>query len=144
MPALNLTPPSYVYEGTLPDYFVDVGIRSVGRAATYDVTAWVWFDKEVLEPVEHFAAAGVEVTGEADGKFKVELSVQNEGGRLFPSHNDSYTFRIPVRLHKVADTSFDFEFTSPQGDPAHGTFNLRLSSGGSKETTAERDRLHSG
>lgn len=138
MPELILTPPKRVYEGPLPDHFVDVGIRNVGRAAAYDVTGWAWFDKEVVEPVEHFAASGVEVAGEANGKVKVELSVRNEGGRLFPSHNDPYTFRIPVRLHFVVDTSFEFEFTSPQGDPAHGTFNLRLASGGSQGADGDR------
>ncbi|MDP9474183.1 MAG: DUF4670 domain-containing protein [Actinomycetota bacterium] len=132
MPKLDLTPPRYVYEGPLPDHFVDVGIRNVGRAAAYDVTGWLWFDKEIVEPVEHFAARGVEVTEESNGKVKVELSVRNEGGRLFPSHNDPCNFRIPVRLHRVADTSFEFEFTSPQGDPAHGTFNLLLASGGNQ------------
>ncbi len=138
MPELTLTPPRHVYEGPLPDHFVEVGIRNVGRAAAYDVTGWVWFDKEVMEPVEHFATSGVEVTGEANGKVKVELSVRNVGGRLFPSHNDPYTFLIPVRLHQVVDTSFEFEFTSPLGDPAHGTFNLRLASGGSRGGDGDR------
>jgi hypothetical protein len=133
MPTLNLTPPRHVYEGPFPDHFVDVGIRNVGRAAAYDVTGWVWFDKSVIEPIDFFASSGVEVTGEANGKVKVELSVRNEGGRLFPSHNDTYAFRIPMRLHRVADTSFDFEFTSPHGDPAHGTFNLLLASGRNQE-----------
>lgn len=129
MPTPNLTPPKYVYEGPVPDHFVDVGIRNVGQAAAYDVTGWLWFDKAVFEPVDNFASSDVKVVGEADGKVKVELSVGNEGGRLFPSYNDPYTFRIPVRLRKVVDTSFEFEFTSPQGNPAHGTFSLHSASG---------------
>jgi hypothetical protein len=129
LPTYDLLRSRSVYEGPLPDHFVDVGIRNVGRAAAYDVTGWIWFAKSVIEPVEHFASSGVEVAGEEHGKVKVELSVRNEGGRLFPSHNDPYTFRIPVRLHKAADTSLEFEFTSPQGEPAHGTFNLLLGSG---------------
>lgn len=128
-PMLDLTPPKHVYERLLPDHVVDVSIRNVGRAAAYDVTGWVWFDKEVVEPVDYFASSDVEVTGEADGKVKVTLSVGNEGGRLFPSYNDPCTFRVPLRLRKVADTSFEFEFTSTQGEPAHGTFNLRIASG---------------
>lgn len=129
LPIYNSLQSLSVYEGSLPDHFVDIGIRNVGRAAAYDVTGWVWFDKAVVEPVEHFASRGVSITGEADGKVKVELSVQNAGGRLFPSHNDPYSFRVPVRLHEVADTSIEFEFTSPQGEPAHGNFNLQLASG---------------
>lgn len=100
LPSRNYFPPRHVYEGALPDHYLDVGIRNVGRAAAYDVRGWVWFDKAVIEPAEHFAPAGVEIAGQADGKVKVELSVQNAGGRLFPSHNDSYTFRIPVLVHQ--------------------------------------------
>ena len=128
LPALNLTPPRYAYDGSLPNYYLDIGIRNVGRAAAYDVTGWAWFDKEILEPVEHFARAGVKVAGSRHGRVKVELSVRNEGGRLFPSHNDPYTFRVPLLVHKADDTPIEFEFTSPQGEPAHGTFNLRLAS----------------
>lgn len=62
--------------------------------------------------------------------------MRNEGGRLFPSHNVPYTFRIPLRLHEIADTSFGFELTSPQGDPAHGTFNLPSAS--CRKRTADR------
>jgi hypothetical protein len=122
-------PPKYVYEGPVPNYYLDVGIRNVGRAAAYDVTGWVWFDKDVLEPIGHFARADVTVARQEHGRVKVELNVRREGGRLFPSHNDTYTFRIPVLVHKAADTPIEFEFTSPQGEPAHGTFNLLLASG---------------
>lgn len=129
LPSYDFSPSSYVYEGALPNHYLDVGIRNVGRAAAYDVTGWVEFEKGVLEPVEHFAPAGVEVVGEVRGRVRVKLSVQNTGGRLFPSHYDPYTFRIPVLVHRVADTPLPFEFTSPQGEPAHGTFNLLLTSG---------------
>ena len=133
LPIHNLTPPRYVYEGSLPNYYLDVGIRNMGRAAAYDVTGWLWFNKEVLEPVDHFASADVEAAGERHGKVKTKLSVGNEGGRLFPSHNDPYTFHVPLLVHKAADTPIEFEFTSPQGEPAHGTFNLRLASGSHRE-----------
>jgi hypothetical protein len=125
----SLRPAKRVYEGPVPNYYLDVGIRNVGRAAAYDVTGWVWFDKDVLEPIGHFARADVTVAGEERGRVKVELSVRNEGGRLFPSHNDPYTFRIPVLVHKAADSRIEFEFTSPQGEPAYGEFNLSLASG---------------
>lgn len=128
-PITDIVPPKYVYEGPVPNYYLDVGIRNVGRAAAYDVTGWVWFGKDILEPLEHFTRADVTVAGEEHGRVKVELSVRNEGGRLFPSHNDPYTFRIPVLLHKVADTPIEFEFTSPQAEPAYGEFNLLLASG---------------
>ncbi len=132
-PMPDLTPPRYVYEGPLPSHYLDVGIRNVGRAAAYDVTGWLWLDKGILEPVEYFTDADVEVAGEEHGRVKVELSVRNEGGRLFPSRNDPYTFRVPVLVHEAADTAVEFEFTSPQGEPAHGTFNLLLASGGRRE-----------
>ncbi len=136
LPSYNFSPPRYVYEGPLPNHYIDVGIRNVGCAAAYDVTGWVEFEKGVLEPVEHFAPAGVEVVGEVHGRVRVKLSVQNTGGRLFPSHYDPYTFRIPVLVHRVADTPLPFEFTSPQGEPAHGTFNLLLASGGRRDDGA--------
>lgn len=132
-PMPDLTPPRYVYEGPLPNFYLDVGIRNVGRAAAYDVTGWLWLDKGVLEPVEYFTDADIEVAGEEHGRVKVELSVRNEGGRLFPSRNDPYTFRVPVLVHEAVDTPVEFEFTSPQGEPAHGTFNLLLASGGRRE-----------
>jgi len=75
----------------------------------------------------------VEVIVETEDKVKVRLSVQNVGGRLFPSHNDPYTFRDPMMVHKVTDTSFEYEFMSPQRDPAYGTFNLMLDSGNQQE-----------
>lgn len=130
LPILHpLTAPKYVYEGPLPDHYIDIGIRNVGRVAAYDVIGWVQFDKEILEPIEHFAQAGVEIIEETNNEVKVRLSVQNPGGRLFPSFNDRYSFRLPALIHKTADTSLDYEFTSPQGVPAYGTFNLLLASG---------------
>lgn len=132
-PMLNPVNVKRVYEGPLPDHFVDVRIRNIGRAAAYDVTGWIWFERGVVEPVEEFGYADVEVGETERGWVKVQLSVGNEGGRLFPSRNDPYTFRIPVRLLKAADTHFEFEFTSPQGKPAHGKFALRLASGDGEE-----------
>lgn len=129
----DFSPLGSVYEGPLPNYVIDVKIRNIGRAAAYDVTGWVEFEKEILEPVEHFASGDVEVIEETNDKVKVRLSVQNAGGRLFPSHNDPYTFRVPVLVHKVADTPLGYEFTSPQGDPAYGEFNLLLASGRQQE-----------
>lgn len=146
-PSISIPPrvkfPGFVhedaYEGPFPNYFIDLDIRNIGRAAAYDVTGWVWFDADIFEPIEYFAPSGVEVRVETEGKIKVELSVQNDGGRLFPSQNDSYTFRIPVQVHNAVDTSFDFEFTSPKEIPVVAPIIYGSPPAGTKARKSERD-----
>src|SRR5215203_573941 len=88
-------PPYDSYEGPLPKYYIDIGIRNVGAIAADQVTGWIYLDKEILEPVDYFAEEDVEYAGEQHGKVKVRLTVQRPEGQLFASYQILMFSRSP-------------------------------------------------
>lgn len=131
VPTIRIPPLSHAnsepYVGPLPDAFLELEVRNVGRAAAYEVMGWLTLDGSVLEPVDWFADRSVSAVANDDGTWKVELRLEEEGGRLLPSEHDWIVFRVPVVQRQTeGSSSLRYEFTSPQGGETEGRLELEM------------------
>ena len=126
--------PRSVYEGVLPDHFLEVTIKNVGRMAAFYVTGWIEVDSSIIEPIDLSSTdvlnLGNEIAVEHQDEERtvVRLEVPNREGKLLPIHRDWYSFHVPVKLHKLEDTAVDFEFSHSVEEPGGTRWQLRLAS----------------
>lgn len=112
------------YSGPLPHKVVVVRIGNRGRIAAYDVTGWLYFNADHLEPLQEFSNGDVAEKPE-DGFFKVEVGFSKEA-TILPTPNDDQEFSIAVVIRSPGTTKIGYEFQTPQGDTAKDEQELEL------------------
>jgi len=113
------------YEGSLPNKVVQIELVNRGRTAAYEVTGWVLFDADYIEPLDYFLDGYANEGGFESGFFRVEVG-GGEESTLLPTANDSLIFRIAVRTLSAGETYIEYEFASRAGTEPTERWNLEI------------------